>query len=121
MRVALQATHRVGDLNRLQHRLRAATGRLWRSVLLNLEDLGHLPLDRQIRVQRGHWILKDHRNPVATDPVQLVRRQAQQIASFEVRRASCVAASGQQSEDCKHALALPRATLADDPKRLPFG
>ena len=95
MRIAFQATHRVGDLNRLKHRLRARMGSPWCRILLNFEDLGHLPLDRQIRVQRGHWILKDHCNSVATDPVQLARCQTQQIASFEVRLARRVAASGQ--------------------------
>ena len=95
MRIAFQATHRVGDLNRLKHFLRARTGRPWCRILLNFKDLGHLPLDRQIWVQRGHWILKDHGNPVATDPVQIVWCEAQQIAPFEVRLARRLAAGGQ--------------------------
>ena len=34
--------------------------------------LGQLSLDGEHRVERGHWILEDHRNIASADPAEIL-------------------------------------------------
>jgi hypothetical protein len=90
---------------------------LARQALVQFQHLGHLPLHRQVGVERRHRVLEDHRDAVAADLVQFRAGIGQQVLALEQawpRRGRCPPAgpSGQ------HALALAGAALADDAEGL---
>src|SRR5688500_15489249 len=85
---------------------------------MGLQHLGHLALDRQVRVQRGHRVLEDHGHLHAPDLVQLIDRQVQDLLALELHAAFSAAILGQQTHDRHEDLALARAGFADDAKRL---
>ena len=56
-------------------------------VLVDQQGLGDLPLEGVQRVQRGHRLLKDDRDPVAAYPAQLFRRGADQFFPIQANAA----------------------------------
>ena len=94
--------------------------RLAAHILVRPHRLGELVPDLQHRVERGHRILKDHRDLATPNIAQLLLAHLQQIASAE----DCLALHDptrrlrDQPEDGELADALARTRLADDPERL---
>ncbi|MNR26510.1 hypothetical protein D3C85_1437270 [compost metagenome] len=85
---------------------------------MQLQHLGHLPLYRQVGVERGHRVLEDHRHAVAADAVELFRAHGQQVLAVVQRFAAGFAVLGQQAHHRQHALALAGAGFADNAQRL---
>jgi hypothetical protein len=118
MRIAIDAACRVRNPHPLQ-RLDGLLARIApRYAAVQLQSLGHLPFDRQKRIERGHRILKHHADAIAANLVQFTLAQRQQVASAVERLAGGLSIAGQQSEQRHHGLALARARLADNPQRL---
>ena len=82
------------------------------------QDLGHLARDAKVRVERGHRVLKDHRELDAADVVQLARRQAQQLLAAKAGAAGAAAVLGEQPHDREEQLGLARAGFADHAQAL---
>jgi hypothetical protein len=113
VRVALEAAARRGQPDLIeQPQTGAARGCLAHPLVLD-QHLGHLARDAQVGVERGHRILKDHREADAADPVQLARRQAQQLAAAKARATRAATVAGEQAHDREEGLGLARAGLAD--------
>ena len=98
---------------------RASPGGLLADVGVRGHGLGDLRADAVHRVQARERILEDHRDVLAADLPQLLRRQREQVAAHEVdvaldRGALLV----EQAHDREVRDALARAGLADDAERL---
>ena len=63
-----------GDVDEAQHVDRLGERRGAAEPLMQGQGLGDLPADRQHRVERGHRLLKDHRDLVAADLAHLALR-----------------------------------------------
>src|SRR6476620_579757 len=90
---------------------------------VKLQDLADLGLDRMQRLERGHRLLEDDRNVVATNAANLALRQLQQFAPLELHasrgmrcgrvrqelqdRQRADGFSGARLSDQRHALAAP--------------
>jgi hypothetical protein len=111
-----------GDFHSLQHLHRPVPGRLLLEPLVQHHRLGDLLADGEHRVQRGHRLLEDHRDPVAPDAAHRLIGEVEQVLAFEEDLAGddLPRGLGDQPHDREgvHALAAPR--LADDAERLPL-
>ena len=111
------------DADRVQHLHRQPPGLLVANPLAvgadRLDDLVADPVDR---VEGGHRVLEDHRDPVAPDPSQLGLARVQQLLATQPRGAldPRVRRAG-QAEDRLRGDALARARLADDRQYLAGG
>ncbi|MNZ75470.1 hypothetical protein D3C78_939480 [compost metagenome] len=83
MRIFVKTTGGVGNADLLQkpHRLRPRL--LLRKPLVADEDFGNLTADGEDRIERGHRLLKDHRDIVAAHATHLFFGKRQQIAPVE--------------------------------------
>ena len=82
---------------------------------MKLQRLGELITDGQERIQRGHGILKDHRDPVATQLAQAFSACVDEVFAFEtdgVRTDDC-RWGWDQSEDGQVQHGFSRAAFAD--------
>ena len=104
----------------LQHLDRLGPGLLVGHGLVQLHHFGDLVADPHHRIERGHRLLKDHRDPVAADLAHLGIAEFQQVGAFEGDRAADDAAGrvGHQPHDRQRADALAAAGFADDRQRL---
>ena len=88
MRIGVRAPLRLRDVHAAQHldrpvhRLAAAT------ALVQRDRLADLPADGEQRIERGHRLLKDHRDVVAADVLHLAFGEAEQIGALEADRAA---------------------------------
>lgn len=80
-RAALRHAHFLQRANGALHRLGA------RHVLVDEQRFDELFLDAQIRVQRGHRVLENHRDALAANLVQLRLTHREQIRAVEPRDA----------------------------------
>jgi hypothetical protein len=62
---------------------------------MELQNLGHLVADANVGIERCHWVLKDHRNLLRANRVQLARCQGQQVSAIKHRLARRAAVLGQ--------------------------
>ena len=81
--------------------------------------LGDLPADAEDRVERGHWVLEDHRDPVAAELLHASLRQVRELDPVEAHRPVDDPSRGlQQSHDAERGDRLPAPGLADDAEDL---
>jgi hypothetical protein len=66
---------RRGDAHLFQRADRQLQRAAAREALVQLQHFGHLPLHRQVGIERRHRVLEDHRDAVAADAIELVRGQ----------------------------------------------
>ena len=84
VRVVACARLRVRDADVVEQLDRARPGALLADVGVRGHGLGDLGADAVHRVEARERVLEDHRDVLAADLPQLVRRQAQQVAAHEV-------------------------------------
>src|SRR5262245_58893173 len=84
MRVLAGAPLRLGDAHKRQHFDRALPGRSATEILMDLQRLGDLITYGQHRIERGHRLLEDHRDPIAADLAHLTFRERRELGSFEL-------------------------------------
>ena len=119
MRIQPDATTGVGDFHGVQHadtfgkRLRPG------QAFVVEQGFHHLVADPHIGVERGHRVLKHHRDMVGADGVQGGDRRADQFGAVEFDRAARGAVLGQKAEDGEGKLAFARAGFAHNAKGLP--
>ncbi len=111
---------------RWSNSISASVGLAFRHPEVQHQWLGNLVANRQDRVERGHRILEDHRDPVSADVAHLAVIQRENIHSLlavvqqnftvddPARRA------GDQPHDRGSGHALATAGLADDAKCFTF-
>ncbi|MNZ47010.1 hypothetical protein D3C78_647120 [compost metagenome] len=89
------------DAYQVKQLQRARSGLLATQALVQQEDLVDLLFDVVQRVERGHRLLEDHRDAVATNTAHLLFIQGQQVAPFVVNRAGRMTRQrvGQQAQD----------------------
>jgi hypothetical protein len=83
------------------------------------QRLGHLPFDRQERIERGHRVLEDHADAVAANLVQRRFVHVQQVLAAIGRGARYLAVASEETQQRHHCLALAGAGFADDAERAP--
>ncbi|MNY13565.1 hypothetical protein D3C86_1467060 [compost metagenome] len=101
MRQGLQAFFRLGDADHLQQ-LQSTLGRDFADQpLVDAQHLVDLLFDRVQRVERGHRLLEDHRDPVAADVADGFFLQVQQVLARILDGAGRVSGErvGQQAQD----------------------
>jgi len=86
-------------------------------------NLGHLPPDREERIQRGHGVLEDHRDPVSADRRQPGLAHLQQVFSAEQGSSGDHAARrlGHQPHHRQVGHRFTRSRLAHNPQCLAGG
>ena len=88
-------------------------------ALVQFQNLRHLHPDLQVRVQRSHGVLENHRDPIASDTAQVAIGHADQFAALEPGASRAAAVVGQKAHEAQHRLALARAGLAHNAQGLP--
>ncbi|MNL08624.1 hypothetical protein D3C87_1293520 [compost metagenome] len=117
MRVTVDAPLRVRNTDKFQ-KFENACPRVLLAAAPVMDDwLGDLRADPVKRIERGHRLLENHGDFRATDFVQLVDRQAYQLASTILRRALNDAVGSQEAHDAHHGLAFAGAGFPDDSER----
>ncbi len=84
---------------------------------MKLENFADLPRDRVQWVQRGHRLLKHHRDRIAADSAQSFLIAFQNILALEQRGAGDMRAGREQPQDRQRRDRLPGAGFADDRQR----
>ena len=121
VRVVVHPLARIGDADEPQHLDRPRPCRLAPQALMDDGRFGDLVPHGEHRVERGHRLLENHRNPVAADRAQLLGSQCQQVASLELDEAAGADVTrrlGDEAEDGERRDRLTAAGLADDAERL---
>src|SRR5213082_1834367 len=81
---------------------------------MKIGRLGNLVFDRQERVERSHWVLKDHRDTPTTDPQHIALAQLNQVLASEFDAAADdLGAAREQAKDREAGSGLTGARLAD--------
>src|SRR6185437_11993783 len=83
VRIALGTLGGTGDPDELEQLDRPRPRLPLRHVLMHLDGLRHLPADGVDRVERGHRVLEDHRDPPAADLLERTLREAEQLPAAE--------------------------------------
>ena len=111
----------LGDPHHVEHRDGPGAGLVPLDPEPELQDLAQLLLDAEDGVERGHRVLKDHRDLVAADRPQLSDRHLQDIVAAEQDLAAQDPAGRARDEpqDRRSADALAAPRLADDAERAP--
>src|SRR5262245_12603463 len=120
VRIIPDAFLRIGDLDQPQHLDRTIARLAAACPLMETHGFRNLVADGHDRVQRGHRLLKDHRDLVAADAADLMLREARQIPRLKLNFATDDAAGalGQKLHDRERGHALAAAGLADQTDRL---
>ena len=118
VRIHTDAASRFGHLHGIERLDGAHACVLAREALVQFQHLGHLALHREVRVERGHRILKDHGDAVAANAVEFGRRHAQHVLPLKAHLPRGLPVAGEQSHDGQHGLALARAALAHNAQSL---
>ena len=92
------ATFRFGNPDLGQQVDRSLPGLGLAHLLVGAERCRYLLADREDRVEGGHRFLEDHRDLLASGLLQLLARQAQQIASVEKDRSADLGRGRGQAE-----------------------
>src|SRR5262249_5591833 len=121
VRIVLEALLGRRDAYTAQHLNRPFARLLRRHWAVPQDDLEDLIPDREGWVERGHRLLEDHRDLVATQLAKLRCRQADEVGSLEPHRAAGHAPwrLGHKTHDAVRHDALATAALADDAKGVP--
>ena len=120
VRVVLDAVRRLGDADLAEELDRALHGVAVAEAEVQLEALGHQPLDGQHGVQAGDRVLEDHRDVAAADGAQLGLGQRDQVFAEEVDGAAHggVGHHAGEADDRARRHALAAAALADQADEL---
>ena len=118
VRIKPHAPLGVGDLDRVQHLHGLRNGIAFRQALVQRQHLGHLVGHPHIGVQRGHRVLKDHRDLFGPDAVQHLGRGVQDLLPVEQDAARGAAVARQKAHDREGQLRLAAAGFADDAQGL---
>ncbi len=118
MRVTVNAAGGIGNADQFQEFQHAAAGRFPAAAAVVDDRFGDLAADRVKRIERGHRLLKDHRDLGTADLVELVISQSDQFLAPIGGGASDGAVSSEQAHNAHHRLALAGAAFADDGERL---
>src|SRR5579871_1541054 len=92
MWIAAEPRLRLGDPDLPQKFERARAHHRTGDVVMELQGLAYLGLNRMQRIERGHRLLKDDRNIVAADFANVALRQREHLPSLETdtaRRMRC--------------------------------
>ena len=118
--IAPHALPGVRDRDQLEQLLGPLVSGRATDLLMGEDDLGQLLADREDRVERGHRVLEDHRDPAAAQLAEVVRFHLDEVGALEQDRAAGNVAGGlrQEAEDRERRHALAAAGFADDPDRL---
>ena len=118
LRVAPRRVRDADELEQLDHPLPHLVALQLRPV--GRDRLRELVADSEHRIERGHRILEDHRDVVAANLTQLLRRHLQQVAAVEdgLPARDLSGRLRDQPEQRHHADALARPRLADDAEHL---
>jgi len=119
VRVVARAALRRRNAHAAQHLDRLVLRFLPAPASMPQERLGDLVADGERRVERGHRLLEDHREPGAPQLAQPRRRQPEQILAFEPHLARDDAPGRRRHEahDAERGDALAAARFADDAER----
>ncbi len=79
MRVGVHPGSGIGELDAFQGLLGRGSGFAGAHVAMQPQRLGHLVADVHDRIQGGHRLLKNHRQPVTADLAQLALGHCQQV------------------------------------------
>ena len=119
VRKGLHAPLGIGDADLLQQfddsfRARAAV-----EIEMRLQRLADLEADGEAGIERGHRLLKDHRDVLARDLAAVPRAHRQQIRAVEAHRVGLdLRRQRQQAHHREHRDRLARAGFADDREHL---
>ena len=118
--ILFRAPRGLGDANELERRHGRRQRVLARQALMGLDRLGDLAADGHHRIERGHRLLKDHRDGVAANAPQLGFRERRQIAALEpdLARLALRRRRGQKAQDRQRRDGLAAARFADHGQRL---
>ena len=107
--ILLGPAPRLRDLHEVEHRGRLRLRRPLREAPMQLERFGDLAPDRHHRIERGHRLLEDHRDPVAPNLAHPLLAHLEQVLAVEPDRARCDLRGryGQQPEDGHRGDLLP--------------
>jgi hypothetical protein len=118
VRILVDALMRLGDAHPVEH-ADGGVGRLALAHALVLhQHLGQLAAHREIRVQRRHRVLEDHRHAPAADGVHLGCRHADEFAPTIAGAAGGPAVGSQEPHHRHEDLTLAGAGFADDSESL---
>ncbi|MNI33957.1 hypothetical protein D3C73_879280 [compost metagenome] len=122
MGILLGNFFRTGNSDLAQHFNRTLVRFLLAQLQMKPGGFGNLPANLEHRIQRGHRLLKNHRNPVAADTPYFLHRHLQHILAFKTDLPGGNPADPlrQQLHDRQRGDAFAAAGFADDAQRLPF-
>src|SRR5215213_6831305 len=120
MRIFMRAAFRLGDADEAQHLDRLRPRLPGGHFPVQAEHFGDLVADPHHRIERGHRLLKDHRDPISPDLAHFGLGEAEQIGAFQRHRAADHPAGRvrHQPHHRQRGHALAAAGLADDRQRL---
>src|SRR5665213_539724 len=101
---------------------RALPRRAPRTAAMAQDGLDDLLADGEARIERGHWLLEDHRQPVAAQIAQGFVGHVKQVEPVEADRAFDLGRMfRQQTHDGERGHALAAAGFADEAERRAVG
>jgi len=118
VRVGVQPRRGLRQLHPLEQAQRLGAGGARVQAAVQAQRLGDLAADRVQRVQRGHRLLEDHRQPVAAQRAPGGLGLADQFAPVQPQRAGQLRALGQQAHQRQRGQALAAAGFADQAQGL---
>src|SRR5262245_58690913 len=87
VRIIVDAARGVGNADAIEHFDGPCQRGAPRNALMRRDGKAHLGFDRQDRIERGHRVLKDHRDRSAADFAKLAWWETENIAAHEPNRA----------------------------------
>src|SRR5437764_853948 len=116
MRVLLRADFRIGHAGEGEGLDRAIECFALAKARVNSRDFGDLISDSEHGIERGHRLLKDHRDAIAANVSHLFVAQGDEIFSLELDAAAGFDSAGwlDQSEDRKGGDGFSAARFSDD-------
>src|SRR5450759_1215663 len=109
----------LGDPHRAEQRLGELVGVVLRDLEVLADGLGDLLADLHDGIQRGHWVLEDHRHLRAPEAAHLGGGEREDLFALEPDRPAALdPVAGQQVHDRTGQHGLARPGLADDAEGL---
>jgi hypothetical protein len=96
VRIRVEPARRLGDAHALEERDRGGPRLGLAHAAVGDQNLGHLPADPEIGIERGHGVLEDHGDAAAADAVERVRSHAEELDPSKARAAGCAAVRRQE-------------------------
>ena len=122
VRIFVDALLGRGDMDAAQQLDRALARRAPRAAAMAQDGLDDLIADGEARIERGHRLLEDHREPVAAQVAQRLVGHVEQIEAVETDRAGDFGGMfRQQAHDGERGDALAAAGFADQAQRRAVG